>query len=85
MRVAKDASYGFTPEILFEPATLTSTWAHPPGDLPADLRGPNTNNLLLRFPEFNERVVIVDPYRLDYARKPQAVVLYIDMTLLRIA
>ena len=80
--VAKDASYGYSPENpirtgninLYDGRTRQETYL-------LTLRGPNYEEVFFSrlSPEFNELGVIVDPYRIEYAGIPQAVVLYFDM------
>jgi len=80
--VAKDASYGFTPENpirtgntnLYDGRTRQETYL-------LTLRGPNDEEVFFTrlAPEFNDQGVIVDPYRIEYARIPEAVTLYFDM------
>jgi hypothetical protein len=80
--VAKDASYGTTPENpirtgntnLYDGRTRQETYL-------LTLRGPNYEEVLFTrlAPEFNDLGVIVDPYRVEYVGIPQAVTLFFDM------
>ena len=80
--VAKDASYGFTPENpirtgntnLYDGRTRQETYL-------LTLRGPNNEEVFFTrlAPEFNDQGIIVDPYRIEYAQIPEAVTLYFDM------
>lgn len=80
--VAKDSSYGYTPENpirtgntnLYDGRTRQENYL-------LNLRGPNYEEVFFTrlAPEFNDQGVIVDPYRIEYARIPEAVTLYFDM------
>ncbi len=80
--VAKDASYGTTPENpirtgntnLYDGRTRQETYL-------LTLRGPNYEEVFFTrlSPEFNDLGVIVDPYRVEYDKIPEVVTLYFDM------
>lgn len=80
--IAQDSTYGYSPENpirtgntnLYDGRTRQENYL-------LTLRGPNNEEVFFtrQLPQFNAQGVIVDPYRIEYAQIPQAVILYFDM------